>query len=182
MLRHNRGAREKLLAAATHLFYSQGINSTGIDAVISSAGVAKASLYNNFSSKDKLVGAYLQHMQEAWLAESSRVDNPKASPVDRITALFSSLESKASSASFHGCPFASAVAELPENREVKDSVRKYRKAVLEHVARIVDLDPSSDLVLKLVLLYDGAMITAKFTHQKAGIAIARKMAVELVRN
>ena len=50
-------ARERLLAAASRLFYAQGMTATGIDAVTAEAGVAKMSLYNNFSSKEELMRA-----------------------------------------------------------------------------------------------------------------------------
>src|SRR5882757_8493036 len=54
-----RSARERLLAAANELFYKEGIHTVGIDRVIEKAGVAKASLYTTFGSKDELVRAYL---------------------------------------------------------------------------------------------------------------------------
>jgi AcrR family transcriptional regulator len=57
-------ARERLLRAAADLFYSSGINSTGVDAVVRRAGVAKASLYNNFSGTEGLVAAYLDRARE----------------------------------------------------------------------------------------------------------------------
>src|SRR5260221_11253920 len=53
-------ARERLLAAASELFYAEGVHTVGIDRVIEKAGVAKASLYNTFGSKDELVRAYLE--------------------------------------------------------------------------------------------------------------------------
>ncbi len=53
-------ARERLLAAAQELFYEEGINTVGIDRVIERAGVAKASLYDCFGSKDELICAYLE--------------------------------------------------------------------------------------------------------------------------
>ena len=53
-------ARERLLAAANELFYDEGVHTVGIDRVIEQAGVAKASLYNTFGSKDELVRTYLQ--------------------------------------------------------------------------------------------------------------------------
>ena len=53
-------ARERLLAAANELFYNEGVHTVGIDRVIEQAGVAKASLYNTFGSKDELVRAYLE--------------------------------------------------------------------------------------------------------------------------
>src|SRR5262245_38929851 len=56
-------ARKRILAAANELFYEEGIHSVGIDRVIERAGVAKASLYNTFGSKDELVRAYLEGRQ-----------------------------------------------------------------------------------------------------------------------
>src|SRR5260370_27558361 len=51
---------ERLLAAANELFYNEGVHTVGIDRIIEQAGVAKASLYNTFGSKDELVRAYLE--------------------------------------------------------------------------------------------------------------------------
>src|SRR5580704_15602796 len=70
-----RPARERLLAAADELFYKEGVNLVGIDRVIEHAGVAKASLYDCFGSKEELIRSYLQRRHEArqarlhdWLA------------------------------------------------------------------------------------------------------------------
>ena len=52
-------ARERLLAAANELFYAEGVQTVGIDRIIERAGVAKASLYNLFGSKEELEAAYL---------------------------------------------------------------------------------------------------------------------------
>jgi len=57
-------ARERLLQAASELFYEEGVNTVGIDRVIERAGVAKASLYNTFGSKDELIHAYLKSRQD----------------------------------------------------------------------------------------------------------------------
>jgi len=57
-------ARERLLAAANELFYEEGVHTVGIDRVIERAGVAKASLYSTFGSKEELVRAYLQARAE----------------------------------------------------------------------------------------------------------------------
>src|ERR1700692_861973 len=60
-----RPARERLLAAADELFYEEGVNLVGIDRVIERAGVAKASLYDCFGSKEELIRSYLQQRHEA---------------------------------------------------------------------------------------------------------------------
>ena len=54
-----RSARERLMAAAHELFYDEGINTVGIDRIIERAGVAKASLYDCFGSKDELIRSSL---------------------------------------------------------------------------------------------------------------------------
>jgi AcrR family transcriptional regulator len=62
-----RSPRERLLDAANELFYAEGVQSVGIDRVIERAGVAKASLYSTFGSKEELVRAYLEARHERTL-------------------------------------------------------------------------------------------------------------------
>ncbi|HSS88036.1 MAG TPA: TetR/AcrR family transcriptional regulator, partial [Streptosporangiaceae bacterium] len=74
-------ARERLLAAANELIYNEGVHTVGIDRIIEQAGVAKASLYNTFGSKDELVRAYLE-MRHASVTERimqavERYDTPR---------------------------------------------------------------------------------------------------------
>ena len=57
--------RDRLLAAANELFYEEGIHTVGIDRVLEHAGVAKASLYGTFGSKEELVRAYLEQRAQA---------------------------------------------------------------------------------------------------------------------
>jgi AcrR family transcriptional regulator len=61
-------ARERILAAASRLFYAHGLRGVGVDAVIAESGVAKATLYRHFPSKDDLAIAYLDTVDEQWRA------------------------------------------------------------------------------------------------------------------
>ena len=65
-------ARERLLNAADRLFYSEGVHTVGIDRIIDEAGVAKGSLFYNFSGKDDLVAAYLAGRDERRRARMAR--------------------------------------------------------------------------------------------------------------
>lgn len=175
------GAREKLLGACSELFYSRGINATGIDSLIAKAKVAKASLYNNFKSKDDLIVAYLEVMSDAWIATALSADNEDAPSEKRVELLFTSLEASASSPSFNGCPFASAIAELPHNKKVIVAVKKYRIVFFRHLSAITGKPTSSKIVQEIGLLYDGAITSVKFNGDASGVRAAKLLATHLLR-
>src|ERR1700728_3969794 len=83
-----RSPRERLLEAASELFYAEGVQSVGIDRVIERAGVAKASLYSTFGSKEGLVCAYLNARHEQTLAQLRSAAAAIEDPVDRLLGLF----------------------------------------------------------------------------------------------
>src|SRR3954469_8548888 len=98
-------ARERLLAAADELFYAEGVHTVGIDRIIERAGVAKASLYSSFGSKEELVRAYLENRHEIrrnrLLAGLERFDNPR----DRLLGVFDVLAELTATPGFRGCAF-----------------------------------------------------------------------------
>src|SRR5580704_17346171 len=79
---------ERLLGAATELFYAEGVQSVGIDRVIARAGVAKASLYSTFGSKEGLVRAYLERRHEVVIERLRRAVAAAEDPVERLLAVF----------------------------------------------------------------------------------------------
>ena len=97
-----RSARSRLLDAAATLFYAEGMTATGIDKITAEAGVAKKSLYNNFSSKDELMRAYIEQRHEEWLelyrARLAGVSGGKAG----VLAVFDAYLDHANAAYPHG--------------------------------------------------------------------------------
>src|SRR5699024_12501126 len=81
-------AREKLLSAAEERFYNNGINATGIDSITTDAGVAKKSLYNNFSSNAALVDAYIKQRHQEWLSLYRAREAQAASATEKVLAVF----------------------------------------------------------------------------------------------
>ncbi|MDO9398854.1 MAG: helix-turn-helix domain-containing protein, partial [Herbiconiux sp.] len=53
-------ARDRLLRVASELFYREGIHAVGLDRVLSTAGVTRATMYRHFAGKEALVAAYLE--------------------------------------------------------------------------------------------------------------------------
>src|SRR5258708_12693418 len=84
-----RSARERLLDAADELFYHGGVQTVGIDRIIERAGVAKASLYNTFGSKEELVRAYLKARHTATRERMARELQARYStPRERLVRVF----------------------------------------------------------------------------------------------
>src|SRR6202453_1156963 len=114
-----RPARERLLAGADEVFYEEGVNLVGIDRVIERAGVAKASLYDCFGSKEELIRSYLQQRHEARQVRVRERLAGCATPREKILAVFDSMAETAAAAGFRGCAFARASAEARPGSSVK---------------------------------------------------------------
>src|ERR1700753_619588 len=101
-------ARERLLAAAEELFYEEGVNTVGIDRVIEKAGVAKASLYSAFGSKDELIRAYLAARLAVRKERMGAACATCATPRERLLAVFDVLGAVCAEPGFRGCAFMNA--------------------------------------------------------------------------
>jgi AcrR family transcriptional regulator len=155
--------RERLLAASDELFYRDGVHSTGIDAVIEKAGVAKGSLYYIFGGKDELVAAYLRGRLERWRqrvdAALSGTDDPDA----KILAVFDAIAGYVSLPEFRGCPFNNAAAETPAGDAQQLAIKEYRdwlSGLFRQLAIGTGVSDSEALADALIVLHDGALATA----------------------
>src|SRR5258705_1840724 len=99
-------ARGRLLTAATRLFCKNGINATGIDAIINEAGTAKTTLYKLFGSKTNLVHVVLETEGKQWrdwfidaIESGGRTAEPK------LARIFPSLKDCFVQDRLAGCPF-----------------------------------------------------------------------------
>ncbi|WP_104178021.1 TetR/AcrR family transcriptional regulator [Cryobacterium sp. Y50] len=173
-------AKERLLASAGRLFHEHGINATGIDLVVRNAGVAKASLYNNFANKEALVVAYLEQELDGWIRNAHALDNPLSPRWERIAALFEALARSVELNTFHGCPFTNAVIELPECAAVGAVAQRYRAVVRTHLANLIGAGTAATVTSRLALLYDAAITAAKVGRDAALVREASTMAQELV--
>lgn len=163
-------ARTRILNTAADLFYSRGINATGIDLIIAEAGVAKASLYNNFDSKEALVAAYLEDLRcEFEQGLASEIEKRG----DVLDIPFDLLERSVMGGRFFGCPFTNALTELPTSELVKKEVGAYRSAVRNFFQKVV---ASTEVVDQLMLVYDGAFISCKLSPDKKNVLAARNLA------
>src|ERR1700726_3099467 len=158
-------ARGRLLSAATHLFCKDGINATGIDAIINEAGTAKTTLYKLFGSKTNLVHAVLESEGKQWrewfigAIEAGGGDAEK-----KLLRIFPALKSWFGEERFYGCPFINAVAEHDKDqKQFRNIAMKHKKVVLAHIEKLAgEMGAAEPEVLahQLALLIDGAIVAA----------------------
>ena len=174
-----RPARERLLAAADELFYEEGFNLVGIDRVIERAGVAKASLYDCFGSKEELIRAYLQERHEARQLRIRERLARYTTPKEKILAVFDSMAEVAAKPDFRGCAFARASAEARPGSSVKavcDESRAWNLALFADLAQQAGAADPDRVAQQLRVLYDGAMLSAHVDRSSTAVAAARAMA------
>jgi AcrR family transcriptional regulator len=158
-------ARGRLLNAATHLFCKDGINATGIDAIITEAGTAKTTLYKLFGSKTALVHAVLESEGRQWREWFiGEMETGGGDAETKLTRIFPALKSWFGEDRFYGCPFINAVAEHDKDqKQFRTIALRHKKVVLAHIEKLAAemgaTDPES-FSHQLALLIDGAIVAA----------------------
>ncbi|WJR76145.1 TetR/AcrR family transcriptional regulator [Bradyrhizobium sp. NP1] len=175
-------ARGRLLNAATHLFCKDGINATGIDAIINEAGTAKTTLYKLFGSKTNLVHAVLESEGRQWREWFiGAIEDGGGDAQTKLSRIFPALKRWFAEERFYGCPFINAVAEHDKDqKQFRNVALRHKKVVLAHIERLagemVAAQPAT-LAHQLALLIDGAIVAAMVSRDPgvadtAGLAAA----------
>jgi AcrR family transcriptional regulator len=175
-------ARERLLEAANELFYDEGVHTVGIDRVIERAGVAKASLYNTFGSKDELVRAYLEGRHARTAARITRYLERYSDPRDRLLGVFEAQGELFAEQGFRGCAFVSASAESPGEgvSRAADDYRGWVRGLLTSLAREAGAAEPEKLGRQLYMIYDGASLSARMDRDPSSAVTARAAAETLL--
>jgi AcrR family transcriptional regulator len=179
--------RARLLETAWRLFYRDGYRSVGIDTILAEASVAKMTLYNHFSSKDKLIVAVIEKRSEEILTElAATVEAAGKSAKRRLLAVFDFLEVLFGSRDFSGCAFIRAISEYPDtnhpvHRAAWAHKRAFRKMLVGLAKEAGAKDPAA-LADNFRLLIDGALVAAHATGQVTPAKTARIAANELLKS
>lgn len=161
---HRRSAsatRERILATASELFYSQGIRATSADRIIDQVGVTKVTFYRHFRTKSDLVVAYLEAQgkaERAWLESIQDEGDPSA----WVATLAGGIGEVSCRPGFRGCTFINAAAEYSDPEDpVRIAVAVYREWMLGYFAGLAVAAGARDVAAaaqQLQVLRDGAMI------------------------
>jgi AcrR family transcriptional regulator len=175
-------ARDRLLAAATELFYREGVHTVGIDRIIEHAGVAKASLYNTFGNKEGLVSAYLDGRHWVVRNRVERTLTRFRTPRERLLGVFDAVGETVTAPGFNGCAFISASAEAGHGGVVEvlaDSHRSWLRGVFTDLAAEAGVADPEALARQLHLLYDGAVLSGRMDRDPSAATTARDAAAVL---
>ena len=176
-------ARERLLASANELFYSEGVQTVGIDRIIEHAGVAKASLYNTFGNKEGLVRAYLESRRDRTRGRIARAMTRYRTPRERLLGVFESQGEMFTDPDYNGCAFVSASAEAGADSAIAGETDEYRawmRGMFTDLSREAGAADPELLARQLHLLYDGAMLSARMDRDPTAASTARAAAAVLL--
>ncbi|MGH3194742.1 MAG: TetR/AcrR family transcriptional regulator [Streptosporangiaceae bacterium] len=179
-------ARDAVLEAADRLFYQRGFQSVSMDELRDAAGVPLKRIYASFPSKADLVQAYLARRDERWRDEIERyVTRRSDDPREQLLGVFDALEAwMRHTTPYRGCAFHNAFGELSGTspsaaRLVRDNKHHLRE-FLARTARRAGLRQPAELALQLMLLAEGALITAAIDDDPAVPRSAKTAAAVLI--
>jgi AcrR family transcriptional regulator len=173
-----RSTRDRILDAATELFYAHGIRAISADKIIERAGITKVTFYRYFRTKDALVVAYLER-QAAW--ERGAVGGLLESVGDDAEALrrfAAAAGAEACRPGFRGCAFINAAAEYADPdgpvRKVVAEHRAWYRATFAALLGRLGVADTEQAAHELMMLRDGAMVSGSLDEpSRVGDALER---------
>lgn len=178
--------RARLLSALDRLSQTHSVLDIGINALLAEAGVAKASLYAHFGSKDDLIVAWLDERQQRWFGwfhAHLAAEAADGEPGREIDAAFGFLEAWLERADFSGCPFVSVQLQVkdPAHPAVRKA-RAYAERLHEFFrSRLLRLGAPGSLATTLLELYLGTIVVRQLEVGKHPALSARRSAAKLLR-
>src|ERR1700732_717776 len=158
-------ARERILDAAYELFSRRGIQAVGVNEVIERAGVATATLYRHFPSKDELVLAFLDLREQRWTKGFIEAGAMRrgSNPEERLLAIFDVLDEWFHRDDFEAGSFIKVLRELgPEHPAGDASVRHLEqlRAIARHLAEEAGLRDTESFARSWHILMEGSIVGA----------------------
>jgi AcrR family transcriptional regulator len=158
-------ARERILDTAYQLFSRRAIRDVGVDELIERAGVAKATLYRHFPSKDDLVIAFLERREERWTrawveAEARRRGS---TPEQQLLAIFELFDEWFQRDDFEACSFINVLLEMgPAHPAGQASVRHLAsiRTVVSRLAEQAALRDPASFAHSWHILMKGSIVSA----------------------
>lgn len=161
--------RQQLIDIALQLFYERGINSVGINEILSVSGIAKKTLYNHFNSKEALILAALKQRNDNFIAWLDLCLKKANTDIEVVNNLFNGLSAWFSNTAvelgnFRGCFFINTSAEFSDqNSKISQYCREHKEQVRQIISQHLSTS-NTELIDTICLLKEGAITMAYVNH------------------
>ena len=175
--------RERIVEAATALFYAQGLRAVSAEKIIAQVGITKVTFYRHFPTKDDLIVAYLERRAKWERDAIAHVRESAGDVPDVFRILAEAIGAESCSPGFRGCPFINAAAEYadPEHpvRLAVDAHRRWFRQTIKDLLDEINVPDPALVADQLVMLRDGAMVSG-YLSDPATVADALRNASRAV--
>jgi AcrR family transcriptional regulator len=175
---------DRILAVAYELFSTRGVRDVGVNELIERSGVAKATFYRHFPSKDSLVFAFLEQRDKQWTVDGilSEARRRGSTPQEQLLAIFDVFGDWFRREDFEACSFVRVMLEMgPAHRLGRASI-DYLAKIRGHVQDVAEeagLVRPEEFAQSLLILMKGSIIQA-LEGDALAAERARQMAVWLI--
>ncbi len=158
-------ARDRILSTAYDLFSQRGVRSVGVDEIIGRSGVAKATLYKHFPSKDALVEAFLRDREQRWTLGFVESESRRrgTTPTEQLLAIFDVFDNWFRRDDFEACSFINVLLEMgPQHQLGRSSIRYLEniRAIVQARADAADLHEPEEFARSWHILMKGSIVAA----------------------
>jgi AcrR family transcriptional regulator len=181
------GVKERIIATASDLFYNNGYNQTGINQIIAEAGVAKASMYQHFRSKEDIAVAYLKQRHINWMGSLIDFVSSADSNKEKLIMSFDFLKTWLDEVNYRGCGFQNIICDLPQDQQkIKDQVVLHKNDLKELVYKLLKEDgdytnsEAEALGNELLVLMEGSIILSQIQNRNWPILAAKSAGIKLL--
>ena len=178
--------RDELVQKALKVFYQHGFHATGMDMLVKETGISKTSMYKHFRTKEDLILAVLRLRDEHfrnWLYR--RIEELADSPKDQLIAMFDALEEWFNDTAYRGCMFIKASSEYQEaSHPIHKQSADHKRMLESHftaIAKEANLPDPNAIARQLLLLKEGAIVTAHLGHTENPAQDAKRAAISLIK-
>ena len=157
--------RERIVNSSYDLFARRGIRDVGINELISNSGVAKATFYRHFASKDDLVLAFLEKRDQVWTVNTivGEARRRAEAPEQQLLAIFDVFTDWFHRTDFEACSFINVLLEMGASHPLGRASIDYLAKIRGHVKQLADeagLQRTDDFSRSWHILMKGSIISA----------------------
>jgi AcrR family transcriptional regulator len=181
------GVKERIIAAASHLFYFDGYNQTGINKILQEAEVSKDSMYRYFRSKEDIAVAYLLGRHSIWMGKLQNHVQSEETNTKKVIASFDFLNDWLEEVQFRGCGWQNIIPDLPQDHDkIRDQAVLHKNGVRKWIHDLLieeeqyETKEAKELGDEVIVLIEGAIILSQIQKDAWPIHTAKRTCIRLL--